>query len=215
LPLYNAVHQAGKAIAAAWAKGEWHAASHGLAQDSRQADGNRAKPSEWQDNILRFRVKPQKGRGMFEIVAATLGTARLTGRVELGALWSALPGASPPASADSRPLALPVFPLSYEEDASVPSLVSVCLRGQSALDDAEAVNCLLATLPGRCQGPGHDLPGEPPVQPDPWGPGVHAMWPKTDMQEWHGSLPPGNCPGCTSTTGHLGTGVAMSAGLSQ
>ena len=180
LPLYYAVHQAGKAIAAAWAEGEWRATGHGLSQDSR----------EWQDDILRFRVKPQKTPGVFGIVAGTLGTARLTGRVELGALWSALPEASPPAGGDSWPLALPVYPfsnaaypLSSEEGAGAPSWVSVCLRGQPALVDAEAVNRLLATYPGAADTRVTTYQGNLQFSPTPWGPGIGVMWPRTDMQE--------------------------------
>jgi hypothetical protein len=183
LPLYYAVHQAGKAIAAAWAEGEWHATGHGLSQDYQQ------QPSEWQGDILRFRVKPRKSPGVFGIVAATLGTARLSGRVELGALWSALPGASPPAGADSWPLALPIYPLSHD-DEGVPSWVSVCLRGRPALDDAEAINRLLATYPGAAGAQVTTYQGNLQVSPTPWGPGVAAMWSETDIQEWHGEPPP-------------------------
>jgi hypothetical protein len=187
LPLYYAVHQAGKAIAAAWAEGEWRATGHGLYQDSRK----------WQDDILRFGVKPQKKPGVFGIVAATLGTALLTGRVELGALWSALPGANPPAGADSWPLALPVYPSyyavvypqSYEEGTGLPSLpstVSVCLRGQPAPDDAEAVSRLLATYPGAAGARVTTYQENLQFSPTPWGPGVGVMWPRTDMQEQGG-----------------------------
>lgn len=192
LPLYYAVHQAGKAIAAAWAEGEWHATGHGLTQDYQQKDGDPEKPSEWQDDILRFRVRPQKsnkwGPGVFRIVAATLNGARLTGRVELGALWSALPEASPPEGADSWPLALPVYPRSY--DGGAPSWVSVCLRERPGLDDAEAINCLLATYPGAAGARVTTYQGNLQFSPTPWGPGVGVMLPETDMQEWRGEPPP-------------------------
>ena len=50
LPLYCAVLQAGKAIAAAWTPGDdWHAGGHGLTEDDS---------AKWQD-ILHFRVKPR------------------------------------------------------------------------------------------------------------------------------------------------------------
>src|SRR5262245_43808405 len=75
LPRYYAVLQAGKAIAAAWRPDDtWRARGHGLSEDGQ---------AEWQDDILRFRVKPSVtrrwGPGVFGAVAAKLGTARLTG----------------------------------------------------------------------------------------------------------------------------------------
>ena len=175
LPLYYAVHQAGKAIAAAWADREWHATGHGLVQDYEE-------PDRWHDDILRFRVKPQRRRpGVFGIVAATLGSARLTGKVELGALWSALPGASPPAGPDSWPLALPVYTLSHDDEGA-PSWVAVCLR-RPAPDNAEAVNRLLATYPGAAGVRATTYQGNLQFSPTPWGPGVGAMWPEADIQE--------------------------------
>jgi hypothetical protein len=215
LPLYYAVHQAGKAISAAWAEGEWHTTSHGLAQDSWQEDGDQETPSGWQGDIRRFRVKPQKKPGMFGIVAATLGTSRLTGRVELGALWSALPEANPPAGPESWPLALPVYPLSYEQDAGVPRWVCVCLRGQSGLDDAEAINRLLAVYPGAAGAQLTTYQGNLQTRQTPRGLGACAMWPETDMQEWPGELPPGELSGSHFPGMHLSTGAARNTGLSR
>lgn len=182
LPLYYAVHQAGKAIAAAWAEREWHATGHGLVQDYEEL-------GRWQDDIRRFRVKPQQRKpGVFGIVAATLGSARLTGKVELGALWSALPGASPPAGPDSWPLALPVYPLSHDVTGA-PSWVAVCLR-RPAPDNAEAVNRLLGAYPGAAGVQATTYQGNLQFSPTPWGPGVRAMWPEADMQERPGESPP-------------------------
>jgi hypothetical protein len=186
LPLYYAVHQAGKAIAAAWAEGEWRATRHGLAQDYEE-------PDRWQDDILRFRVRPQRLPGVFGIVAATLGSARLTGKVELGALWSALPGAIPPAVPDSWPLALPVYPLSRDDSGS-PSWVAVCLR-RPAPDNTEAVNRLLATYPGAAGVRATTYQGNLQFSPTPWGPGVGAMWPEADIQERAVEPPPEEFPG--------------------
>jgi len=192
LPLYYAVHQAGKAIAAAWVEGEWRATGHGLAQDYE-------RPDEWQDDILHFRVKPQRMPGVFGIVAAMLGSARLTGGVELGALWSALPGASPPAGADSWPLALPVYPITYDEGA--PSWVSVCLRRRPVPDDAEAINRLLGTYPGATGVQATTYQGDLQFSPTPWGPGVRAMWPKADIQECQGESPPDELSGLHDRNG--------------
>ena len=64
LPLYYAVHQAGKAIAAAWTPGDWSAIGHGhgLGQDRD------VQAPIWQANILAFRVVPQRA-GIFSAVA--------------------------------------------------------------------------------------------------------------------------------------------------
>ena len=157
LPLYYAVHQAGKAVVAAWAADKWRVKGHGLIQ---VGDDDEDRPSAWQSDILRFQVKPYRKRpGVLDAVASTLGTARLTGSVELGALWSALPEASPHPDASSWPLALPVYPHSYE--SAVPPFVSpafrgfVCLRGLPAPEDAAVMNRLLAMLvPRRLRGQG-------------------------------------------------------------
>ena len=94
LPLYYAVHQAGKAIAAALVPGDWSSIGHGhgLGQD-------RDAPVQWQANILAYRVIPLR-RGIFRAVASALGNEQLTGSVEVGALWAALPEVSSPVSED-------------------------------------------------------------------------------------------------------------------
>jgi hypothetical protein len=102
LPLYYAVLQAGKAIAAALAPGDWSKIGHGhgLGEDRT------VQASRWQASILTFRFIP-KGSGIFGAVASALGGGRLTDSVEMGALWAALPEVSPPVSMDWLP-ALPV-----------------------------------------------------------------------------------------------------------
>ena len=80
LPLYYAVLQAGKAIAAALAPGDldWSKTGHGhgLGED-RDAEAPR-----WQASILAFRVVP-KGSGIFGAVASALDCGKLTGSVEM------------------------------------------------------------------------------------------------------------------------------------
>lgn len=145
LPLYYAVLQAGKAIAAAWTPGDgWRAGGHGLAEDD---------PAEWQD-ILHFRVKPSRskkwGTGTFGAVAEKLGPARLMERVELGALWSALPGANLPPSYGSWPLALPFQPVYFDRGRDFTIRAHrgyLYLRGQATVDDAESISHVLARYP--------------------------------------------------------------------
>jgi hypothetical protein len=163
LPLYYAVHQAGKAIAAAWVPGEFRPRGHGLAEDKVHGS------NQWQDNVLLFRVKPQ-GRGVFGTVASALSAARLTGSVEIGALWSALPEVSPPASSGSWPLALPVYPRAYSNEG-VAWWVSVGLRGQQ-VEDAAAVKRLLATYPDADGAVASTYGGELQFEQTPWGAGV-------------------------------------------
>lgn len=183
LPLYYAVLQAGKAIAAAWTPGDdWHAGGHGLAEDGS---------AEWQD-ILHFRVKPSSpskkwGTGVFGAVAEKLGAARLMEGVELGALWSALPGANLPPSYGSWPLALPFQPVYFERDFTIRALRGyVYLRGQATADDAGSIGHLLAGYPdaagAHLEAGDVMLPvpqeAEPGVLADTWGTGVALTWPQ-------------------------------------
>lgn len=103
LPLYYAVLQAGKAIAAAWAPGDWRKIGHGhgLAEDRK------VQVPTWQANILEYRIIP-KGNGIFGAVASALGGGKLTGSVALGALWAALPEVGSLVSEDWLPV-LPVY----------------------------------------------------------------------------------------------------------
>lgn len=184
LPLYYAVLQAGKAIAAAWTPGDgWHAGGHGLAEDDQ---------AEWQD-ILHFRVKPSRskkwGTGVFGAVAEKLGPARLVESVELGALWSALPGANLPASYGSWPLALPFQPVYFEcgRDFTIRAHRGyLYLRGQATADDAESINHMLAGYPdaasARLEAGDVILPTpqqtESGTLADAWGIGVALTWPQ-------------------------------------
>lgn len=59
--------------------------------------------------MQRFRVT-NKGGGVFGAVAKTLGSRGLTGSVELGALWSALPDVPASPEAGRRRLAMRVIP---------------------------------------------------------------------------------------------------------
>jgi hypothetical protein len=103
LPLYYAVLQAGKAIAAAWVPGDWSKIGHGhgLSQDQK------VEASTWQADILAYRIVP-KGNGIFAAVASALGGGKLTSSVALGALWAALPEVGSLIGGEWLP-ALPVY----------------------------------------------------------------------------------------------------------
>ena len=182
LPLYYAVLQVGKAIAAAWTPGDdWSVRGHGLAEDDR---------AEWPD-ALHFRVKPtisqKSGTGVFGAVAEKLGSARLVESVELGALWSALPGANLPQGYGSWPLALPFQPTYFEpgRDSTIRALRGYFyLRGQASASDAESINRLLTGYPDAA---GAHLEAGEVILPAPreaksrtladaWGIGVGLTW---------------------------------------
>lgn len=147
LPLYYAVLQAGKAIAAALAPGDWSKIGHGhgLGEDRD------VPASRWQGSVLAFRVVP-KGNGIFGAVASALGRGRLTGSVEMGALWAALPEVSSPVSEDWLS-ALPVH-MAIPPEFGTPGRMHSALTsnvdfGSSAsLRSAADVNGMLARYPG-------------------------------------------------------------------
>jgi hypothetical protein len=182
LPLYYAILQAGKAIAAAWTPGDdWRVGGHGLTEDDQ---------AEWHD-ILHFRVKPCQSRrwgaGVFGAVAEKLGSARLVESVELGALWSGLPGANLPPSYGSWPLALPFQPVYFDRGRNGTIRAHrgyVYLPGQVNADDTESIRHLLAGYPDAA---GARVEAGDVILPPPrvaesgtltasWGIGVGLMW---------------------------------------
>jgi hypothetical protein len=88
LPLFYAISQAGRAIAAAHLDDPWRLSGHGLKAPEV------ADPSA---GLLRRTVKPETGsasnrrRQSFAGVAAAIGSAPLTSSLELGAVWAAIP----------------------------------------------------------------------------------------------------------------------------
>ena len=61
LPLYYAVLQAGKAIAAAWSGRDPPIEGHGLTEDRPKKGVANSEPPAWRGDILRFRVRSHKG----------------------------------------------------------------------------------------------------------------------------------------------------------
>jgi hypothetical protein len=174
IPLYYSIHQAGKAIAAAWAHDDWKAAGHGLGQD-------RSAEALWNSDVLLFRVRPQ-GHGVFGAVASLLGGSGLTGSVELGALWSALPEIEPPPEG-RWPRALPV----YTESSLTLSGNSSPFRGYVpvhalTVGSATALNSLLAAYPhaAGAAAEGDDTRLVMDVTPE--GPSASVMWPMPEVQ---------------------------------
>ena len=105
IPLFYVMSQAGRAVAAAWLKDNWQFGGHGLTQVRENED--------WKTGgILKFKIQPQGKQGAFGAVAQAQGAQILTGGVELGALWSALPGDNP-APPGGWLRAMPIWPQVY------------------------------------------------------------------------------------------------------
>jgi len=92
LPLFYALSQAGRAIAAARLPNGWELSGHGL---KWSAD----------TDLLESQIKPNPSKrktDSFAGVAAAIGSERLSRPVKLGALWSALPDLLFPGPPDRR-----------------------------------------------------------------------------------------------------------------
>jgi hypothetical protein len=93
LPLFYAVSQAGRAIAAARLDDLWRLSGHGLKSPA---------PSDPSIDLLHRLVKPEgtatsRGRRQsFAGVAEATNSAQLTSALELGAIWAAIPDLMPP-----------------------------------------------------------------------------------------------------------------------
>jgi hypothetical protein len=88
LPLYYALNQAGRAVAAAHQPdpARWRPRHHGLSVKD--------PPGSLQATIIEPWT-PGKGKprdDSFSVMADTIGSPRLTGAAQLGALWAAAPG---------------------------------------------------------------------------------------------------------------------------
>jgi hypothetical protein len=105
LPLFYALSQAGRAIAAARLRASWRLAGHGLTMPAKDTS----------KSLLRRVVKldenapPQGRRHSFAGVAEATGSPALSATVELGAVWAAIPDLieplpQPPEGAWPRPL---------------------------------------------------------------------------------------------------------------
>jgi YaaC-like Protein len=99
LPLFYALSQAGRAIAAAHAGEDWAFHGHGLKMDEAKGE------------LLQRRVYATKSRGAFHVVADAVNSPPLMGDVEIGAMWCSLPDLSlTPLPDPSWHLAVRVWP---------------------------------------------------------------------------------------------------------
>ncbi len=129
LPLFYALSQAGRAVAAARCPDDrWDFAGHGLRVDENAKD------------IGTTVVKPDArkgGRDAFSVVADATGSGKLTEPVELGALWASLPALDVAKGlGEGLPRALPIAPEPYRLDAQAGDLrlPSAAVPDWAALD---------------------------------------------------------------------------------
>lgn len=121
LPLFYSLSQAGRAIAAARLSGSaWRLMSHGL-DDPPQVEAG---------DLMRRRIEPRPAderlltadrRDAFAAVAEAVGSDTLTGPIELGEVWAAIPDLIPQAPQIPNPdpgwrRPLVVFERSWDED---------------------------------------------------------------------------------------------------
>jgi hypothetical protein len=99
LNLFYGLAQAGMAIVAAHALGQWSFSRHGL------------KLVDTSQELEEIQVRPE-GDGAFQRVAATVGSAQIVKPVCIGTLWSSLPDLIDFAalSGTPKPTALPIVP---------------------------------------------------------------------------------------------------------
>ncbi len=147
LPLFYAISQAGRAIAAVHADDPWELSGHGLKHELRQP-------------VFESIVKPAPGKAdSFSSVCAALSQGALGKPVELGALWSSLPdfwGIDLPG--ERWPRALRVLPPTIDFAANLLSTTSVpavicglpnhLFDGLSDEDSTNALRNELARSPG-------------------------------------------------------------------
>lgn len=171
LPLYYAVSQAGRAIAAAWLDEGWRARGHGLAEDTDW--------SEWHDKgVLAFRVKPM-GPDIFTAVAGAVGSARLGGAVEMGAAWAALPSIASPVGPW-----LSAFRVVPEGDLDGPTFLHLGAEHRGVLivpdgysRETSAVNELLAHFPAAVGARVQVIQGIVAERWTRFGKGIPLQWP--------------------------------------
>jgi hypothetical protein len=102
LPLFYALSQAGRAITAVHGSVPWELRGHGLDMPGPESP----------THLLERTIKPiPTGKDAFHRVAETIGSAVLTGPVELGAVWASLPHELPKAWAQRWPTSFGVQPL--------------------------------------------------------------------------------------------------------
>jgi hypothetical protein len=113
LPLFYALSQAGRAVAAVHLKDQWELTAHGL----------RWPGDAGQASVLERLIEPQAGvTSSFQRVAAAVGSQTLSAPIELGAVWTAI-----------WELALPRLPFRKSEWKSALTVVPSAESGKTGL----------------------------------------------------------------------------------
>jgi hypothetical protein len=120
LPLYYALNQAGRAIAAALLPPDrpWRPILHGLSIRGH-------KDGRLQDTTISPQNTSDDRPGSFDLLAEVMQAARLTASTKLANVWAAIPGLDRPGLGAGCPRALPVEPLGggdFPVLASLPGL---------------------------------------------------------------------------------------------
>jgi hypothetical protein len=174
LPLFYALSQAGRAIVAARGA-DPEIRGHGLSQDQRQP-----QPSE----LLHRRIKRtplRNGKDAFGAVSRAINSPELHGSVEIGALWTALPGTHQvPEDAwqKSWRVALPILDETDHRAVKLGLTVvrAMSFSGNPHLTEIEALDARYPFLPETAKV--QSLPGNSDMDPGNWG--VTILW-KTEQ----------------------------------
>jgi hypothetical protein len=157
LPLFYAVSQAGRAIAAASSEDPWELSGHGLKHELRQP-------------LFRSLVRPSHGqRDSFSRVLEAVGGGQLSSPVELGSLWASLPELFPvdlPKELWRRPLRVlpdetPPALLVLNRNVVTGTICGLPNRVLESLEGEDARNAVLNELAMYPQSQGWQLPPEP------------------------------------------------------
>lgn len=172
LLLFYALSQAGRAIVAA--NGD---------DDGLKTRGHGLHEYKIVDPLTSSIIHPTKGGGgLFGVVADVVESRGLSGPVDLGALWSAIPGLPLPPDSHSPP-ALRVWPLIYEQTGTVLS-IGTENRGivivPDEIDTPEALTELLRRYPDAAGAEVSVPQGAFASRPTPWGLGHGVIWPRVE-----------------------------------
>lgn len=173
LPLFYAISQAGRAVAAAQGAA-WHLSGHGL------------KLGKVQPDLTHTVVKPDGNRA-FQAVSSIVGSGRLIEPVALGALWNSLPElrGTPLPDAAAWPRALFVWPerqgiSGFSYVMSAQARAAVVFDGEQRGLSPGDVAAAMAQYPsagGWALYRPESLPAEAVlVAETPWGYGVRMSW---------------------------------------
>jgi len=170
LPLFYALSQAGRAIVAARGN-DPEIKGHGLSQDHRQP-----QPAELLHRRIK-RVPKQSGKDAFGAVSRAIGSPDISGSVEIGAVWVALPGTHRVMEGAWRESWRTALPILDETDHRAVQLGLTVVRamsfsGNPHVNEIEALAGRYPSIPENAHV--RALPGNADMEPGNWG--VTIIW---------------------------------------